>query len=130
MKSAGASGCTVTRARSRASKGACGPWRTVEEADMAAVLTPDGKSRAKLRYILGAGALGKNGKALVANLGKAAGNGDSLGLGAAAPIDGDLGVPERRHVRRVAGHDSGIALCARHDDHVDVLFHDQPVRSD
>src|SRR4051794_21891220 len=48
MKSAGAIGCTVTRARNRASMGACGLWATVEKADMAAVLTRDGKSRANL----------------------------------------------------------------------------------
>src|SRR6185312_13813838 len=76
-----------------------------------------------------AGALGEDGKALVADLGEAAGHRNALRLAALASIDGDVAVLERRHIGRMPGHDTGFTLGPGDHDHVDVARRDQPVRS-
>src|SRR6185312_13046189 len=75
-------------------------------------------------------ALSQDRQPLVADLGKASGHRDALGMRSCAPIYCDLTVLERRHIGRVASHDAGLPLGAGDDDHVDVVRHHQPVRSD
>src|SRR3954451_18988406 len=79
---------------------------------------------------LSSGSLRKDGEAAIADFCEAAGNRDALRLRAVAAVDGDLAVPQRRHVRRVASHDPRFAFRAGDDDHVDVVGHDLPVRRD
>src|SRR6478672_11954029 len=74
-------------------------------------------------------AFGEHGQALVADLGKAAGDRDLLGLAGRGAIDRDLAVAQRRHVRRMARHDALFAFGTRNDDHVDVVGHYLAVRS-
>src|SRR6266576_1373800 len=78
----------------------------------------------------GAGAFGEDGEAFVADFGEAASDRNAFGLRALAPVDRDLAVLERGHVRRMAGHDAGLAFGAGDDDHVDVVGNHQPVRRD
>src|SRR5690242_21078792 len=85
---------------------------------------------APLSVCLCAGALGKDSQALVANFGKAAGYRDTLRLAALVAVDRNLAVLERRHIRRVAGHDAGFPFGPRDDHHVDIVRHHQPVGSD
>src|SRR5438034_11067901 len=82
-----------------------GDWRDELEAERAAKLG-------------GAGALGENGQALVADLGEAAGDGDPLGASAGTAVNGNLTVAQRRHVRRMAGEDAGFALGSGDAGHV------------
>src|SRR5438270_12607998 len=77
-----------------------------------------------------AGALRQDSQTLVADFGEATGHRDALRLGALAAIDRDLAVPERCHVRRMPGHDAGLALGAWNDDHVDVVRHYEAIRRD
>src|SRR4051794_16440435 len=79
---------------------------------------------------LSSGALGEDRQAAVAYLGKPASNGDALRLAVLRAVDRDFAILQGRHVGRMTGHDAGIALAARDDDHVDVVGHDEPVGGD
>src|SRR2546430_812270 len=74
--------------------------------------------------------LGEDGQALVAHLGKAAGDRDPFRLRAGGTIDGEHAILERGHIGRVAGDDAGFPVGAGDDDHVVVIGIYQPVGCD
>src|SRR5437588_10511934 len=77
-----------------------------------------------------AGALRKHRQAFVADLGVTTSDRNPLRLCALVAIDRDLAVLEGGHVGCVTRHDAALPLGPRHDDHVDIVRHHQPVRRD
>src|SRR5204863_810113 len=58
---------------------------------------------------LGAGAFGEDGKAVIADFGEAARDGDGFGCGAGGLIDLQLAILEHGHDRGMAGHGAELA---------------------